>query len=60
MDVFTAEPPLPADTQMLHAPSTLLTPHVAFATRESMTIRAQIVFDNLRAWLDGEPQNVVL
>lgn len=60
VDVFTAEPPLAADTQMLHAPSTLLTPHVAFATKESMTLRAEIVFDNLRAWLDGEPQNVVL
>ena len=60
VDVFTAEPPLAADTQMLRAPHTLLTPHVAFATKESMTLRAQIVFDNLRAWLDGEPQNVVL
>lgn len=60
VDVFTAEPPLAADTQMLHAPNTLLTPHVAFATKESMTLRAEIVFDNLRSWLDGEPKNVVL
>ena len=60
VDVFTAEPPLAADTQMLRAPHTLLTPHVAFATKESMTLRAEIVFDNLRAWLAGEPKNVVL
>ena len=60
VDVFAAEPPLAPDTPLLHAPHTLLTPHVAFATRESMTLRAEIVFDNLRAWLDGAPQNVVL
>ena len=60
IDVFTAEPPLAPDTALLHAPHTLLTPHVAFATQESMTLRAQIVFDNLRAWLDGEQKNVIL
>lgn len=60
VDVFTKEPPLPADTQMLHAPNTLLTPHIAFATKESMTLRAEIIFDNLRAWLDGGQKNVVL
>lgn len=60
VDVFAAEPPLPPDTPLLGAPRTLLTPHVAFATHESMTLRAEIVFDNLRAWLDGSPQNVVM
>ena len=59
VDVFTKEPPLPADTQMLKAPNTLLTPHIAFATKESMTLRAEIVFDNLRAWLDGGQKNVI-
>ena len=60
VDVFTKEPPLPADTQMLGAKNTLLTPHIAFATKESMTLRAEIVFDNLRAWLDGGQKNVIL
>ncbi len=60
VDVFTQEPPLPPEQPMLAAPRTLLTPHVAFATAESMTLRAEIVFDNLRAWLAGEPKNVVL
>ena len=60
IDVFTAEPPLAPDTALLKAPHTLLTPHVAFATHESMTLRAEIVFDNLRAWLDGEQKNVIL
>ena len=60
VDVFTKEPPLPADTQMLKAPNTLLTPHIAFATRESMSLRAEIVFENLRAWLDGGQLNTVI
>lgn len=60
VDVFTKEPPLPLDTQMLKAPNTLLTPHVAFATKESMSLRAKIVFENLRAWLDGGQLNPVL
>jgi len=60
VDVFTKEPPLPSDTQMLSAPNTLLTPHIAFASKESMTLRAEVVFDNLRAFLDGTQKNVIL
>jgi len=59
-DVFTKEPPLPPETQMVRAPNTLLTPHVAFATKESMTLRAEIVFRNLQAWLEGGQENIVL
>ena len=60
MDVFNREPPLDPETPLLKAPNTLVTPHVAFATRESMSLRAEIVFDNLRAWMVGKQQNVVL
>ena len=60
LDVFAQEPPLTGDQPLLRAPNTLVTPHVAFATRESMSLRARIVFDNLRAWLDGAPINVIL
>lgn len=58
IDVFDAEPPLPQGDPLLHAPHTLLTPHVAFNTQEAMARRAKIVFDNLAAWLAGTPQNV--
>ncbi|MCH4031557.1 MAG: hydroxyacid dehydrogenase [Lachnospiraceae bacterium] len=60
LDVFDKEPPLAEDTEILKAPNTLVTPHVAFATKESMTLRARIVFDNLKAWMDGQPINVIL
>ena len=36
IDVFEVEPPLPADHPLLHCKNILVTPHVAFASRESM------------------------
>ena len=60
LDVFAKEPPLDPLSPSLTAPHTLVTPHVAFATRESMSLRAEIVFDNLRAWMDGKQKNVIL
>lgn len=60
IDVFDAEPPIPETEPLLAAPNTILTPHVAFATKESMDIRADIVFDNLRAWMDRKQKNVIL
>ncbi len=60
LDVFPTEPPLDLLSPVLAAPHTLVTPHVAFATRESMSLRAENVFENLRAWLEGRQQNVIL
>ena len=60
IDVFDKEPPLPDDEPLLHCRNCLVTPHVAFATKESMSLRARIVFDNLDAWLKGSPKNVIL
>ena len=59
IDVFDKEPPLSLDEPLLHAKNTIVTPHIAFASKESMSLRAQIVFENLRCWLKGEPVNVV-
>ncbi|MCD8036949.1 MAG: 2-hydroxyacid dehydrogenase [Clostridiales bacterium] len=58
IDVFDMEPPIPADYPLLNAKNTLLTPHVAFASKESMIRRAHIVFDNINAYLEGSPINV--
>lgn len=60
IDVFETEPPLPAGHPLLHSRNTLVTPHIAFATSESMEKRAGIVFDNIHAWLAGRQQNIVL
>lgn len=59
IDVFEMEPPVPVDHPLLTARNTIVTPHVAFATTESMNLRASIVFDNIQAFLKGTPQNLV-
>jgi len=59
VDVFEMEPPLPKDHVLFSAPNVVMTPHVAFATREAFERRAKIVFDNILLWLEGRPQNVM-
>ncbi len=58
-DVFETEPPLSMDHPLLSSPNTIVTPHIAFASKESMEQRAQIVFDNLYSWLAGEQKNKI-
>ena len=60
IDVFDKEPPLDTASPILHAPNCLVTPHVAFATQQSMSLRAEIVFDNLAKWMDGHQINTIL
>ena len=60
VDVFEMEPPVPADHPLLHAKNCLVTPHIAFASEESMKLRADIVFDSLQEWLKGGQVNTVL
>ncbi len=59
IDVFDKEPPLSLDEPLLHAKNTIVTPHIAFASKESMSLRAKIVFENLRCFMEGSPINVV-
>lgn len=60
IDVFDKEPPLDTVSPILHAPNCLVTPHVAFATQQSMSLRAEIVFDNLAKWMEGHQINTIL
>lgn len=59
LDVFDMEPPLPLDYPLLHAKNAVVTPHLAFYSEESLERRAEIVFDNLYAWLDGKQINAI-
>lgn len=58
-DVFEMEPPLPKNHPLLNCPNIILTPHIAFASKESMEKRAEIAFENLYSWLDGKQINIV-
>lgn len=59
IDVFDGEPPLEADYPLLHAKNAILTPHVGFLTNEAMVKRANIAIDNIQAFINQKPKNVV-
>ena len=58
LDVLSSEPP-PATNPLLTAKNCLITPHLAWASRESRARLIEAAAANLRAFLDGEPVNVV-
>lgn len=57
-DVATVEP-LPASSPLIGAKNCIITPHIAWATKEARQRLMNIAVDNLRAFLSGTPQNVV-
>lgn len=59
IDVFETEPPLDKNHPLLNSKNTIVTPHIAFASKESMEKRAEIVFRNIDMWLNGEQINKV-
>lgn len=59
IDVFEKEPPIDENHPLLDTPNTIVTPHIAFATKEALVKRAVIVFDNVKRYLDGKPQNII-
>lgn len=59
IDVFDMEPPLALDYPLLSAKNIVLAPHVGFASQEAMVRRAYIVFENISAWLEKKPQNII-
>ena len=59
IDVFDKEPPLDLNDPLLNCKNTLVTPHVAFATKQSMSLCAEIVFENLRAWMEEGKSNIL-
>ncbi len=60
IDVFEIEPPIPSEHGLMQAPNTLVTPHVAFATKEALLKRAKITFDNVESYIEGEIKRQVI
>lgn len=58
LDVLSLEPP-PADNPLLTARNCIITPHIAWATRDSRERLLNTAAANIRAFLEGRPQNVV-
>ena len=58
LDVLSTEPP-PAGNPLLTAKNCLITPHLAWATREARARLIKMAAENVRAFLAGTPRNVV-
>ena len=58
LDVFDIEP-LPADHPILACDQVVMTPHMADQTPEGMELLNEGAVDNVIAFLEGRPQNVV-
>ena len=58
LDVLSSEPP-PLDNPLLHAKNCIVTPHIAWATKEARKRLLDSAAANLRAFIEGHPINVV-
>ena len=58
MDVVSTEP-ITGDNPLLTAKNCFITPHIAWAARDSRERIMQCTADNIRAFIDGNPTNCV-
>ena len=58
LDVLSQEPPS-EDNPLLTARNCYITPHIAWATRAARERLLSVAADNVRAFLEGRPVNVV-
>jgi glycerate dehydrogenase len=58
VDVVSAEP-IKSDNPLLSAKNCIITPHIAWAPKESRSRLMNTTIENLKAYLDGKPINVV-
>ena len=58
LDVVSSEP-IASDNPLLNAPNCIITPHISWAPKESRKRLMDIAVNNLKAFLDGDPINVV-
>jgi glycerate dehydrogenase len=59
-DVLTKEPPRDGNPLLeINLPNFILTPHIAWASREAMQALADQLIANLEAFIKGSPQNLI-
>ena len=56
---FSTVEPIAQDNPLLASPNTLLTPHIAWATRTARQNITRIIAENIAGWMAGQPKSVV-
>jgi glycerate dehydrogenase len=58
LDVLSIEPP-PENNSLFKAKNCIITPHIAWATKESRQRLMNIADDNVKAFINGNPVNII-
>ncbi len=58
LDVLSTEPP-PAGNPLITAPNTIITPHIAWATQAARKRLMHTSVENVKAFLEGNPKNII-
>jgi len=60
VDVLSQEPPRDGNPLLdLHLPNLIVTPHIAWASRQAQEFLAEDVVQNIEAFIAGKPRNLV-
>ena len=58
LDALKCEP-IEADNPLLSAPNCFITPHISWAALDCRRRRIKLAVENVKAFLDGKPINIV-
>ena len=59
LDVFESEPLLDTENPLLKLDNALCTPHIGYVTHEEYEVQFTDIFNQIVAYADGKPINVV-
>ncbi len=60
IDVLSEEPPRKGSPLLeLQVPNLIVTPHVAWSSRQSLNVLAEEIIQNIEAYVSGKPRNLV-
>jgi D-3-phosphoglycerate dehydrogenase len=59
VDVYESEPLVDTTDPLLKMDNVICTPHIGYVTRDEWEIQFSVIFDQINAFAEGTPTNVV-